>query len=58
MDATLSREAQLRLGRLERIAKKMRRNRSRTVGQEKTPFVDNEHVITVVQIYLSANTTI
>jgi len=58
IDATLSRGAQLRLGRLARIARKMRRNRSGTVGLEKIPYVDNEHVITIVQIYLSANTTI
>jgi hypothetical protein len=35
IDATLSRGAQLRLGRLARIARKMRRNRSGTVGLEK-----------------------
>jgi hypothetical protein len=58
IDATLSRGAQLRLGRLARIARKMRRNRSGTVGLEKIPYVDKEHVITIVQIYLSANTTI
>ena len=58
IDATLSRGAQLRLGRLARIARKMRRNRSGTVGLGKIPYVDKEHVITIVQIYLSANTTI